>query len=393
MMEALPKQNDKPATVFIFGAGAAYADGVLLQAEIIPTILRDRDPQLKKSPLSKRLRKFLTRNFSHGDRCPSLEEVFGFINFFVANDLSLSKDCRTSELFQLKADLTKVIHYLISRSTRESKNFTSFWNTICTSDPEIGVITTNYDTLLDDAFDKIYPRCLLDYCIELANYRHAEDIIPFDWWIDPKKPTTIHDEVVPTRIKLIKLHGSLNWKYCNCCGQVGLTPWQHGIDLKQDSFQSFLSIQTSECPFDGNKLSSLIQVPTHFKATYNYIFNKLYDEASYLVGNAKQLVFVGYSFPEADVHIRALVRRCFAENGRIVVINKSRTKELKHRYESLSKYVEYHEMMFEHFVRSKTFTDILAANKTLQPMPRFARRIRAPALDHARDLANSGETP
>lgn len=376
-MEQLPHQNDKPGTVFVFGAGASYGEGVPLQAEIIPTILRDRDPQLKKSLVAKRLRRFLTRNFSHGDRFPSLEEVFGFINFFVANDLSLSKELGTAELAQLKTDLTKIIHYLISRSTGQSKTFSRFWESVCSVDPDIGVITTNYDTLMDEAFDRVYPKCLLDYCIELTNFRHADAITPFDWWIDPKKPAPVWDGVIPTRIKLIKLHGSLNWKYCNCCGQVGLTPWQHGIDLKRDSFQSFLNIDVSKCPFDGNRLSSLIQVPTHVKSHHNYIFSKLYDEASFLVGNAKQLVFVGYSFPEADVHIRALVRRCFAVNGRVVVVNSSRGKDLKHRYESLAKDVEYHEMTFEQFVKSRAFSGVMAANKALQRTPRFAQRSAA----------------
>jgi hypothetical protein len=111
-MEELPKQNDKPAIVFIFGAGAAYPDGVPLQSDIIPKILKDRDPQLRKSQVSRRIRRFLTRNFSHSDQYPTLEEVFGFIDFFVTNDLSLSKEWATPELLRLKSDLTKVIHYI-----------------------------------------------------------------------------------------------------------------------------------------------------------------------------------------------------------------------------------------------------------------------------------------
>lgn len=364
-MEQLPKQNDKPGTVFIFGAGASYPEGVPLQADIIPKILNDNDPQLRKSQASNRIKRFLTKNFSHDGRYPSLEEVFGFIDFFLHNDLNLSKNWSTQELLRLKGDLTKVLHYIISKSTRKSLNFPMFWETVKNKNPEVGVITTNYDTLLDDSFDKIYPECLADYCIDFVNYRHSEEIIPFDWWIDPKKPATIFDGVIPTRIKLIKLHGSLNWKYCNCCGQVALTPWQHGINLKLDSYESFLEGQVSECPFDGNKLSSLIQVPTHLKTNSNYIFNKLYDEAAFLVRNASQLVFVGYSFPEADVHIRALVKRCFPEKGTIVVINKSTAKDLRHRYESLAKNVKYHEMTFEYFVKSNLFQQLLTANKSL----------------------------
>lgn len=373
-MEILPNQNEKPATVFIFGAGASYADGVPLQADILPRIIKDEDPQLKLSDTAKRLRKFLTENFAHGEQAPSLEEVFGFIEFFIKNELSLSKQWGVTELLGIKADLTKVIHYLISKNTGESGLFRVFWKKIQDINPEIGIITTNYDTLIDEAFDAIYPKSLIDYCLDFVNFRHPEAGIPFDWWIDPKKPTRRFVESRSTRIKLIKLHGSLNWKYCSCCGQVALTPWQHQYNLKLDTFKSFIDTQITECPFDGNRLSSLLQMPTHLKSNQNFIFSKLYDEASYLVGNAKQLVFVGYSFPEADVHIRALVRRCFSEDGRIVVINKSRAKDLRHRYDGLAKNVDYHEYTFEKFVKSRMFDELLSANKTLQGTARFARR-------------------
>ena len=370
----LPDQNDKPRTVFVFGAGASYSEGVPLQAEIIPKIIKGTDSQLRSSDIGQRIRSFLTHNFACGRQSPSLEEVFGFIEFFLQNGMSLSKDWGVHELLRLKADLTKVIHYLISKSTIQSAHFGRFWQAIEAQSPTIGVVTTNYDTLIDEAFDRIYPRCLIDYCIDLVNYRHPNVGIPFDWWIDPKKPTPFDESVQSTRIKLIKLHGSLNWKYCSCCGQVALTPWQHRIDLKFDSFQTFLDTQITECPFDGTRLSSLLQVPTHLKMTHNYIFNKLYDEASYIVGNARQLVFIGYSFPEADVHIRALVRRCFAEDGRIVVVNKSRANELRHRYEGLAQKVDYHEYTFERFLNSQVFKDILSANNAMQGKGRFAPR-------------------
>ena len=55
-MEILPNQNDKPATVFIFGAGASYADGVPLQADILPQIIEGQDTRLKRSETAKRFR-------------------------------------------------------------------------------------------------------------------------------------------------------------------------------------------------------------------------------------------------------------------------------------------------------------------------------------------------
>jgi hypothetical protein len=246
-MKALPNQNDQPSTVFIFGAGATYGDGVPLQADILPSIIKDEDPQLKLSETAKRLRRFLTEHFARGEQAPSLEEVFGFIDFFINNNLSLSSHWGVKELIEIKGDLSKTIHYLISKSTRGSDTFREFWKKIKSVDPEIGVITTNYDTLIDEAFDSIYPECLIDYCLDFVNFRHPNAGIPFDWWIDPKKPTEHFEYDDLTRIKLLKIHGSLNWKYCSCCGQIALTPWQHQINLKLDSFKSFIDNQITEC--------------------------------------------------------------------------------------------------------------------------------------------------
>jgi len=355
----LPIQNDKPELVFIFGAGASYPDGIPIQSEIIPLILNNDDLQIIKSEPGKQIREFLKDNFSISEKFPTLEEVFGFIDFHLNNDFSLSKKWTITELIKLKANLTKVLHYVISSKTKSSVHFKYFWEAIRVNRKEIGVITTNYDTLIDEAFDKIYSDYLIDYCIDLINFRYPNDITPFDWWDNPRQPVTQFGNHTPVRVKLIKIHGSLNWKYCDCCAQVGLTPWQHRINLKTDSFGSFVESEITTCPFDQNKLTSLIQTPSHLKTNHNFIFNKLFDEAGYTIRNAKTLVFIGYSFPEADVHIRALVKRNFNSNNEIIVINKSSAKELIHRYETLSDNVNYKEMTFEKFLKSKLFENLI----------------------------------
>lgn len=357
--DILPIQNDKPELVFLFGAGASYGDGIPVQSDLIPQILNDSDLQLSKSNAGKQIRSFLNDNFSTKDRFSTLEEVFGFIDFHLNNELSLSKKWTIKELRDLKSNFTKVLHYVISSKTKQSVHFRQFWEKIKLNRKEIGVITTNYDTLIDESFDRIYSEYLIDYCIDLINFRYPNNITPFDWWVNPNKPVTQFGVNKPIRTKLLKIHGSLNWKYCNCCGQVGLTPWQHGINLKTDSFDSFFESEITTCPFDNNRLSSLIQVPTHLKTNTNFIFNKLYDEAGFTVRSAKTLVIIGYSFPEADVHIRAMIKRNFNPENKIIVVNKSRAKDLIYRYESLSKNADYHEMTFERFIKSRLFEKII----------------------------------
>lgn len=367
MPSVLPVQNDTPSTVFIFGAGASYSAGVPLQADLVPQILKQSDPQLQNSDIAAHVRTFIQENFEPQDRFPSLEEIFGLIAFCLANDHSLSKNWSAQSLLKVRSELVKVIHYLISRGTAQSKEFRLFWQRVSDLQASVGVVTTNYDTLIDEAFDAIYPEFLLDYCIDLVNHRYPAIVHPFDWWLDPTKPTDVNGDVAPQRVKVVKLHGSLNWKYCSTCGQVALTPWQHQFNLKLDSFSTFFESQVHQCPFDGTGLQSLLQPPSHVKAKSNYIFNRLYDQAAYMLGAAERLVFIGYSFPEADVHIRALVKRCFKRSGTIVVINKSRAKDLRHRYESLAEEVLYHEWSFETFLRSDLFGRLLTVNPSLKP--------------------------
>jgi len=355
----LPVQNNKPKLVFMFGAGASYPDGIPVQADIIPIIFKKKDLQLNNSESGKQIKQFLRENFSTANIYPSLEEVFGFIDFHLNNGLSLSKKWTLLELWKLKNNLTKILHYILSNKTKISDYFRTFWKQIRKNKKEVGVITTNYDTLIDEAFDVIYSDYLIDYCIDLINFRYPDIIAPFNWWDNPIQPVTQFGEIRPIRTKLIKIHGSLNWKYCNCCGQVGVTPWQHRINLKTDSFESFTKSEITICPFDNNKLSSLIQAPTHHKTNYNFIFNKLYNEAGYILRGANKLVIIGYSFPEADIHIRSLIKRNFNPKNKIIVVNKSSTKNLIHRYESLSKKVQYKKMTFEAFLKSRLFKKLI----------------------------------
>lgn len=358
-----PNQNEKPKLVFVFGAGASCSAGVPIQSEILPMIFDNSNDAFAHSTLVERIRQFVRDNFSVRECYPSLEEVFGFIEFFLRNELSLSKDWGQSELLGLRNDLKKLIHFLISSKTTYSGSFRTFFNSIDVINRNVGIITTNYDTLIDEAMSELYSRCLIDYCLDLVNYRHPDKINPFDWWDDPKKEVTIFDDICPTRIKLVKLHGSLNWKYCPCCGQVVLTPWGHEINLATGHFESGFEEEMTVCPFDGTLLGSLLQPPTHLKSNTNYIFQKLFDEASFLVQNASFLVFVGYSFPEADIHIRALIKRSFPQNGQILVINKSCDKSLRSRYTGLSNNVDFCECEFEKFIYSKMFKNLLSNTK------------------------------
>ena len=78
-----PSRRD---VVFIFGAGASYADGAPLQEDILPLILETKNRELCDSFIHKVIKEFLVDNFiwdKDTGYYPTLEEVFGFIDYFI----------------------------------------------------------------------------------------------------------------------------------------------------------------------------------------------------------------------------------------------------------------------------------------------------------------------
>ena len=359
-------------SVFIFGAGASYADGAPLQSELLPYILSEQDLQIKESRLGKEVLSFLREQFFISNNTfPSLEAVFGYIDYFILHRESLGGDYTTSHIMELKESLIKLLHYTISKHRKiDGKLYRQFWESASNRTLNIGVISTNYDTLIDEAFDFLYPdKGYIDYCLQLMNYdqyeKHHQDIDAFNWWINPREPVPIWEGSNPRPIKLIKLHGSLNWKYCNCCGQVLLTPWSTEINLDRKGFIRYdysedshsPEIQEFKCPLDGTRFDTLIVPPSHVKELTNPIITHLRAEAAREIRCAKRLIFIGYSFPEADVHLKALFRKNIAPEAEVIVINRTISPQIKTAFLSISRKAKFREVTFEEALNTEKYLE------------------------------------
>lgn len=219
----------------------------------------------------------------------------------------------------------------------------------------------NYDTCLDDSFAHLFPRnYYLDYSLDLANYDHSDDVDHRDWWVNPREPVLSPESSEPTSIKLIKIHGSLNWKYCDCCNQVLLTPLNKKLDLgiSEPSGKSRSNTGGSEsqthyqCRRDGNAYQTLLVPPSHMKDLSHTIHSRLFIEASEELRRASKIVFVGYSLPEADVHVKAIIKKSIRPQTEIVVIDINETEEFRLRYLEISKRVQFDTIPFEDLVGS-----------------------------------------
>ncbi len=281
---------------------------------------------------------------------PSLEEVFGFVDVIVRYREDLALHYSAGELDEIRDAMIKCIHYAVHSARREQPdNYRRFWTTVADQNRNVSVITLNYDSALEEAFDPLYPgRALIDYSIPFINYDNPTGIDAFNWWVNPREPLPRGAEnTVP--IKVLKLHGSLNWKYCRACRGVLLTPWDSAIDLETGRFLrteggscDSPAIRTFEnrCPHCDTSFETLILPPTHAKDLVHPVVSQIINEAIREVRSARRVIFVGYSFPEADVHIRALFARSLRTRD-VVVVDPGLSIASRARYYALSPDVRF----------------------------------------------------
>ena len=123
------------------------------------------------------------------------------------------------------------------------------------------------------------------------------------------------------RMKLLKIHGSLNWLYCRKCNEVDITI---GEKLEADD----LDLKELCCvhKYCTNKYEPLLITPTMFKNYENRIIKETWDCAERELTEADNLVFIGYALKDEDYQIRCLLMKALLnkEKGyqRVVVIDK-----------------------------------------------------------------------
>ena len=355
----------KRDVVFFFGAGASVADGIPLQGCILPKALsqsRVRDSQVGREVL-----RFLERFFGldgKPNKMPSLETVFAFLDYFISRNEHLDSEHSVSRLREFQECLVKIIHFVIGqRGETNASTHRVFWEVVGSRNRNVSIVSLNYDSVLDEAFDFLYAKhAYIDYCINLLNYDFEEDM-GFNWWIDPRDPVT-HWGGNPVPIKLLKLHGSVNWKFCRACRRVLLTPWSTEIDLEQGAFFSDFGENDDVkaeylCPVDGCRFETLILPPAYVKDLRNPIVSTIGSEIEQELRITKKIVVVGYSLPDADVHLRALFAKSLSRDTHVVVVNPDNHDAFQSRYRYLAENVSFLDQTFESFVKSDSLRDLL----------------------------------
>jgi len=150
--------------------------------------------------------------------------------------------------------------------------------------PDSTIITTNYDCCMDLALEA--EQIPLTYCLDFANQNRGTDI---------------------EKARLVKLHGSLNWYYCETCQEVQCVDIRSTVNnyLQDKSPYSVIAI----CKDCGGQKRGLLVPPLAMKFDVAPPLTPLLTVARDVFEAAAAIVVVGFSFAEADLYISRMLSK------------------------------------------------------------------------------------
>jgi NAD-dependent SIR2 family protein deacetylase len=361
-------------TAIFLGAGASAAEGAPMQSALFKNYFKSvRKVDPKSSHMKRELAEFFRLIFNIKVQVskarlekitfPTFEEALGMLDLAEIRRESLRQfdledvgsygnrirlvrqfiimamaKAIADDLHNVKGLHLQLIHNLLDE---DLLNHTTF-------------VSTNYDILIDNALLKSQPVEIpgegLDYGVDFTNFDLAENT-PERWriWHRP----------MPSAIKLFKLHGSLNWLYCSTCNALTLTPGMKGvIKLLERTHDKIAKCQTC-----GTFMSPIIVPPTFYKDMSRVFLSLVWNKTENILRQVDHLIFCGYSFPDADIHIKYLIKRVQTNRLnrkplRFTVINSHPGKKLQQKIEEEERFkrflgarVEYTKSTFAQFAR------------------------------------------
>jgi len=137
-------------------------------------------------------------------------------------------------------------------------------------------------------------------------------------------------------VKLLKMHGSINWSYCNSCQD-----FQEFDLLKMKKFYEEDTISypvVGICKKCQGLRRPLLVPPLSFKFLQFPPLVQVWNSARRSIEDAEYLVIVGYSFSEADTYLTKIISRSMGRspNQKMIVVdtNPKLVNTLRERFDA-----------------------------------------------------------
>jgi len=302
-------------TVYILGAGFSVEAGAPTQTQILPeafSLYRHNPHNFEEDRYSIFIN-FLKKqlNFSEEEfNQVELEDIFTPLDRCLT-DSSQFRGISLGKIMEVRESVFYVIGrtiQLLLNQTDKSKqyinNFAKYLtkksaqranNNYRNLDP-VSVISTNWDILLDNsihmAINNQNHNAVVDYCCYISSRDESDESI---------KPGLEKLGQGGFNVKLLKLHGSLNWLQCPRCMRI------YARFSRKDGIRNHIDRESCRhCntnfpeEHDNHLLTSNLIMPTYVKDLSNPQYKIIWQNAGIEISEADKLVFIGYSLPSGD---------------------------------------------------------------------------------------------
>jgi NAD-dependent SIR2 family protein deacetylase len=300
----------EPELAVFLGAGASCSEGAPSQARLFEEFFSESfegyrgfepdHPAIKKiNTVKNELKRFFQIFFGFdpvnppvGTQFPTFEEALGLVDLALSRDEGFRgfegnlthqqwgatlRSVRNSFVFLIALILDKKLEWAKGNHKLLVKNL----RTLGLLD-KTAFVTFNYDILIDNAIEEQVDY-FLDYGIEFENAIRCEKDQP--------------------SVSLLKLHGSLNWLYCSSCRLCAITRYDKGV------VNILMNPHESRCATCNSLTVPILIPPTYFKVLSNIFTQFVWYKAEQLLKSCRTWIFCGYSFPDADMHVKYLLKK------------------------------------------------------------------------------------
>jgi hypothetical protein len=359
-------------TVYIVGAGFSSYAGLPLTTGFTKAILDAR--RFDEGPsrlIVDFVSKFIRESFDHSttgkpEHWPDLEDIFTCVDLSANSGHHLGAAFTPADLRTVRrAILSRIIRMLDHKYRTGRRHKTSDWRTLDNFFDQIdlqnsGFISLNWDNVLERKLQPLLGGPLIDYgcdaaAVAIPDLANRDDFDSRKAYLkELRKPQSVAlakslmDDETLRCVPLIKIHGSINWLYCDNCRRLF---WFHPDQVTRIADQLItaddlermsriigkIGLATQQTIDRLNKKPRIVclcsqQVSLGARiATFSYrkalefpMFQKSWFAAEELLRDADEWIFIGYSLPGADFEFKYLLKRmelCRNKHPRITVVS------------------------------------------------------------------------
>jgi NAD-dependent SIR2 family protein deacetylase len=292
-----------PQNIIFLGAGGSAAEGAPIQGTAFREYAKhvlpdekfariDRNPYVHHNAVPRFFRDFFGIDLYHDNLdsvdFPTFEEALGILQLARSRNESYGpysyklaeRPANSPNIDQMAVILAQTLALTIAHFVSAARGVhASLVDNLSLIGKlsDVLFVSTNYDTYIDSALDRISP----------------SNEFSLGWTLNEAATTTTNG-----RPRLLKIHGSLDWLFCRSCLAVHRDP--------EYSHEAQVGKQCQECK---DFLQPLIVPPTFIKDFGNPVLSSVWWSFDRALRSADRVVFCGYSFPDADVHIKYAFKR------------------------------------------------------------------------------------